>query len=75
MENGTLKFIDSYCSSCTYAIERTGRKVKGITDVMVDARSGLIHIIYNGDAKVLDRFKELTFTLGHGTKIIESEKE
>jgi len=75
MTKARLKFNESFCSSCVYAIEHTGRKLDGVDDVLFDASTGVITLKYSGDPKVLERFTQLTFTLGHGAEVISTGKE
>ena len=75
MSKGTLRFTETFCASCTYAIERTGRKIKGIDDVFIDARTGVITVDYNGDHKALERLREIADTLGHGAEIVSYASE
>ncbi|MBU1240678.1 heavy-metal-associated domain-containing protein [Myxococcota bacterium] len=75
MVQATLKFSETFCSSCVYAIERTGRKIKGIDEVLINASTGIITVDYSGDPEVLKKFRELTFTLGHGAEIIGDGRE
>ena len=41
------------CASCSYAIERLGRKVPGVEEVRVHPDSQEIHVTYGGDPAAL----------------------
>ncbi len=53
------------CATCVYALERLGRKIRGVEDLRVDAASGTIHLTYNGESRVIDEIRELVRRLGH----------
>ncbi|MBN2725130.1 MAG: heavy-metal-associated domain-containing protein [Deltaproteobacteria bacterium] len=75
MSKAVFSFTGGHCSSCSYAIERNGRKIKGVEEVYVDSANGIIHLDYNGDEDVLEKFQEITFILGHGSELVSGDSE
>jgi copper chaperone CopZ len=53
------------CASCAYAIERLGRKIAGVEEVRVDAATGEIRVLYDGDPEALGKIADLAARLGH----------
>ncbi len=74
MRKGILKFTGTFCGSCTYAIEKAGRKVEGVDDVRVDPSTGLIHVEYSGGDKSLERVLEIVDLLGHGATLVTRDE-
>jgi copper chaperone CopZ len=54
-----------HCASCIYAVERLGMKIRGVEDIRIDAASGRIHVVYNGESRVIEEIRELVRRLGH----------
>ena len=57
------------CASCAFAIEHSGRKLKGVNDVYVDAEKKKIYIDYYGDDTVLKEIQEIVSKLGYSAEI------
>ena len=57
------------CASCAYAIEHTGRKVKGVSDVYVDINAGEARVEYAGDTGALEKITHIVRSLGYDAKI------
>lgn len=57
------------CASCAYAIEHTGRKVAGVTDVYVDINAGEARVEYAGSAAALEKITRIVRSLGYDAKV------
>ncbi len=57
------------CASCAYAIEHTGRKVSGVSDVYVDINAGQARVEYAGDRSSLERITKIVRSLGYDATI------
>jgi copper chaperone CopZ len=60
-----LKTDGMRCASCAYAVERMGRKIAGVEEVRVDAATGEIRVIYDGDPGTLGKIADIAARLGH----------
>ena len=68
-KQGVLDLMGANCASCAFAIEHSGRKLKGVTDVHVDADKKKIYIDYDGDDTVLKEIQEIVSKLGYSAEI------
>ncbi|TVR33932.1 MAG: heavy-metal-associated domain-containing protein [Spirochaetaceae bacterium] len=73
-ENATTKhaILDLFganCTSCSIAIEHLGRKMDGVTDIVVDRGSSTIQLEYNGDQQVLDKLCDFVARLGYEARV------
>lgn len=75
MKTGILKISGIYCGGCTYAIEKAGRRLKGVSEVRVNPGKGEIIVTYEGGPEVLEKIVEITETLGHGSEIVEFDRQ
>jgi copper chaperone CopZ len=57
------------CASCAYAIEHTGRKVAGVSDVYVDINTHEARVEYAGNRAALERIAQLIRSLGYDATI------
>jgi len=62
----------AHCGSCAYAIEHSGRKVKGIVDVRVNPGAGKIYVDYQQDEGALEKIADIVNKLGYRAVLIES---
>jgi Cu2+-exporting ATPase len=53
------------CASCSYTIERLGRKVPGVEEVRVHPDSQEIHVTYGGDPAALAEIVRIVGRLGY----------
>jgi len=61
------------CTSCVYAIEHGGRKIKGIDSIHVDAGKGKIFVDYHGNDHVLARITDLVGRLGYSAVLADKQ--
>jgi Cu+-exporting ATPase len=57
------------CVSCAYAIEHTGRKLPGVSDVYVDINTREARVEYVGNGESLERITQLVRSLGYDATI------
>ncbi|HUX20237.1 MAG TPA: heavy metal-associated domain-containing protein [Spirochaetia bacterium] len=57
------------CASCAYAIEHTGRKVAGVSDVYVDINAHEARVEYAGNRAALERITQIIRSLGYDATI------
>ncbi len=69
MKKGILKIKGSFCGNCSYAIEKAGRKLENVDDVIVNVGLKTITVTYEGDASTLDKIVEIIDKLGHSSEI------
>jgi Cu+-exporting ATPase len=67
MESKTviLDVNGAHCASCSYTIERLGRKVPGVEEVRVHPGSQQIHVTYGGQPAALEEIIRIVSRLGY----------
>lgn len=60
-----LEVDGARCASCSYAIERMGRKVPGVEEVRVHPDLQEIHVKYAGDPSALEEIIRIVGRLGY----------
>lgn len=53
------------CTSCSIAIEHFGRRLDGISEIMVDRGTSTIQLEYDGSQEILDKLVNLVDRLGY----------
>jgi copper chaperone CopZ len=74
MKTGILKISGIFCGGCTYAIEKAGRRLEGVSEVRVNPGTGEITVTYDGDSEVLEKIVKIIETLGHEAVISEIDR-
>lgn len=69
LETAVLDLDGADCASCAYAIEHSGRKIRGISDVHVDIRAHQARVVYQGEAGALKKLTRLVQALGYDARI------
>lgn len=69
MKKGILKINGSFCGACSYAIEKAGRKLKDVDDVIVNVGLKTITVNYEGNDSTLDKIVDIVDKLGHSSEI------
>ena len=69
MKKGILKIKGSFCGNCSYAIEKAGRKLENVDDVIVNVGLKTITVTYEGDDSTLGKVVEIIDKLGHSSEI------
>ena len=69
MKKGIIKIKGSFCGACSYAIEKAGRKLENVDDVIVNVGMKTITVIYEGDDSTLDEVIDIVDKLGHSSEI------
>lgn len=64
-----LESTGARCASCVYTIEHLGRKVQGVSEVRVDARSGEIRVQYEGNPGSLEQIAQIVRRLGYQARV------
>jgi copper chaperone CopZ len=57
------------CASCAYAIEHTGRKVPGVSDVYVDINAAEARVEYTGNPGALEKITKIVRSLGYDARV------
>jgi copper chaperone CopZ len=64
-----LEVNGARCASCSYAIERMGRKVPGVQEVRVHPDLQEIHVKYAGDPAALAEIIRIVGRLGYDARL------
>ena len=60
------------CTSCAYAIERTGLRIDGVDSVRVSLADHVIRVVHHGDGMAIaGQLRELAGRLGHDIRLRE----
>jgi len=57
------------CASCAYAIEHTGRKVPGVSEIFVNISAREARVEYSGSDGALERITQIVRSLGYDAKV------
>lgn len=60
-----LEMVRFGCPSCAYAIERFGRRQKGVTDIRVDLAACRIRVEHDGNPAAIDSILDYIRLIGH----------
>jgi copper chaperone CopZ len=69
VKKGILNINGSFCGACSYAIEKAGRKLPEVEDVIVNVGLKTITVTYEGDDSILDKIVDIIDKLGHSSEI------
>ena len=69
-----LKLHGANCASCTFAIEKFGRRLDGVTDIEVDTLNAQVKVGLDTDEKgrqdsILDKIVDLVRRIGYDAEI------
>jgi copper chaperone CopZ len=64
-----LEVNGAHCASCSYAIERLGRRVPGVEEVRVHPDLQEIHVKYAGNPSTLEEIIRIVGRLGYEARL------
>lgn len=64
-KHAVLDLEGATCTSCSIAIEHLGRKMEGISEIVVDRGTSTIQLEYDGNREVLTRLCDFVARLGY----------
>ncbi len=65
-----LEMVRFGCPSCSYAIERFGRRQKGVTDIRVDLAACKIRVEHDSNPAAIDSILDYVRLIGHEARRI-----
>jgi copper chaperone CopZ len=75
-KNGQQAVFDlegAHCGSCAFAIEHSGRKIKGVDYIRVDPGARRIYVDYHADDGALEKIVDIVDRLGYRAVLRESD--
>ncbi len=72
-KKAVLDLIGATCTSCSITIEHVGRKLEGVSDILVDRGTSTIQVEYDGNRESLEKIVELVDRLGYEARITAAE--
>jgi copper chaperone CopZ len=65
LQTEILDVNGAHCASCAYAIEHLGRKISGVSEVVVDSANQEIRVTHNGNPAALEKIIDIVHRLGY----------
>jgi copper chaperone CopZ len=70
-----LEVDGAHCGGCVFAIEHSGRKVRGVEDIRVHTADGEIHVDYDGSPDALEAITDIVSRLGHSARVRTADED
>ncbi len=69
IKTAILEMVEFGCPSCAHAIERFGRRLKGVSDIRVDLASRQIRMEFDGDTQNVRAILDYIHKIGHEARL------
>jgi copper chaperone CopZ len=69
MKQAVLDLLGAGCATCACAIERSGRRAPGVSEVRVDIARSEVTVTYDGNEAALQRILDVIRLYGHDARL------